>query len=59
MHRRVKEWVYLLDFTPSLALLPLQSQECRPWEEAAFVFPNALYRVSEVKQQLKTLKCVL
>lgn len=59
MHRSVKKWVYLLDFTPSsLALLPLQSQECRPWEEAVFVFPNALYRVSAVKHQLKILKCV-
>lgn len=54
---RSDKWVYLLDFSPSsLALLPLQSQKCRAWEEAVFVFPIALYRVSEVKRGSKSLK---
>lgn len=52
--RSDKKWVYLLDFSPSsLALVPLRSLKCRAWEEAVFVLPIALYRVSKVKHQLK------
>lgn len=57
---RTDKWMYLLDFSPSSLALSHYSQKRKAWEEAVFVFPIALYRVSGVKHQLKNteVRCI-